>query len=146
VLIDGHDVTMAIRRPEVSAAVSSIATNLAVRDDLIGRQRRLIAEASPGIVAEGRDITTVVAPHAQVRVLLVADPQARVARRQAELGGRVSATDVADQVIRRDRDDSSVAEFHEAAPGVTVVDSTFLDLEQVIDKICGLVPVGYGTR
>ncbi len=60
-------------------------------------------------MAEGRDITTVVAPEAPVRVLLVADPSARVARRQAELGQRVTNADVTDQVIRRDRDDSTVA-------------------------------------
>lgn len=138
--IEGIDVTQAIRDPEVSAAVSSIATNLEVRAFLVGQQQRLIASASRGIVAEGRDITTVVAPHADVRVLLVADPAARVARRQAELGEEVDNAAVTDQVIRRDRDDSSVAQFHSAAPGVTVVDSTYLDLEQVIDEICALVP------
>jgi cytidylate kinase len=122
----------------------SIATNLDVRADLIARQRQLIAGASGGIVVEGRDITTVVAPDAAVRVLLVADPAARVARRHAELGEHVDSADVTDQVIRRDRDDSAVAQFHSAAPGVTVVDSTYLTLEQVIDAICELVPVGAG--
>ena len=87
--IEGVDVTEAIRDPQVSAAVSSIATNLDVRADLIARQQALIAGATGGIVAEGRDITTVVAPDADVRVLLVADPAARIARRQAELGERV---------------------------------------------------------
>ena len=84
-------------------------------------------------MAEGRDITTVVAPDAPVRVLLVADPSARVARRQAELGQRVTSADVTDQVIRRDRDDSTVAQFTEAAEGVVVVDSTHLTLSEVID-------------
>ena len=88
IAVNGHDVTQAIRAPEVSAAVSAVATNLAVRADLVARQQRLIADAPGGVVAEGRDITTVVAPDAHVRVLLVADPAARVARRQAELGGR----------------------------------------------------------
>lgn len=138
--VDGIDVTAEIRDPEVSAAVSSIATNLAVRKDLIARQRAIIAEADPGIVVEGRDITTVVAPDADVRVLLVADPDARVARRKAELGDRVDHDAVTDQVIRRDQDDSTVAAFTDAAPGVTVVDSTELTLEQVIDTICDLVP------
>jgi cytidylate kinase len=140
--IEGTDVTEAIRAPEVSAAVSSIATNLDVRADLIVRQRRLIACATRGIVVEGRDITTVVAPDASVRVLLVADPAARVARRHAELGEHIDSADVTDQVIRRDQDDSAVAQFHSAAPGVVVVDSTDLTLEQVIDAICELVPVG----
>jgi CMP/dCMP kinase len=143
VVINGHDVTEAIREPAVSAAVSAVATNLAVRADLIARQKQVIAEATNGIVAEGRDITTVVAPEAPVRVLLVADPAARVARRHAELGEHVDADQVHDQVVRRDRDDSTVAAFHDAAPGVTVLDSTDLTLEQVVDAICALVPAAY---
>jgi cytidylate kinase len=143
VTIDGHDVTTAIRDPDVSAAVSAVATNLAVRADLVARQKQVIADAAGGIVAEGRDITTVVAPEAPVRVLLVADPAARVARRHAELGEHVDAEAVHDQVVRRDRDDSTVAAFHDAAPGVTVLDSTDLNLEQVIDAICALVPAAY---
>jgi cytidylate kinase len=139
IAIDGHDVTEAIRSPEVSSSVSAIATNLAVRADLVSRQRKLVAEADRGIVAEGRDITTVVAPQAQVRILLVADPDARVARREAELGGRLDTAAVTDQVIRRDNDDSAVAQFHAAAPGVVLVDSTHHTLDQVIDAICGLV-------
>ena len=138
VSINGTDVTEAIREPVVSAAVSSVATNLAVRADLVARQQEIIASAERGIVAEGRDITTVVAPEAPVRVLLVADPSARVARRQAELGQRVTSADVTDQVIRRDRDDSTVARFTEAAEGVVVVDSTHLNLAEVIDRIADL--------
>lgn len=138
ITINGTDVTEAIREPVVSAAVSSIATNLAVRANLVARQQAIIATAERGIVAEGRDITTVVAPEAPVRVLLVADPSARVARRHAELGHRVTGADVTDQVIRRDRDDSTVAQFTEAAEGVVVVDSTHLTLSEVIDRIAGL--------
>jgi cytidylate kinase len=142
IAINGVDVTEAIRAPEVSAAVSSVATNLDIRTDLIARQKELIAQAACGIVAEGRDITTVVAPEAVVRVLLVADPAARVARRHAELTEhQVDVDTVTDQVIRRDRDDSTVAEFESAAPGVHVVDSTFLSLEEVIETICSFVPV-----
>ena len=143
VTIDGHDVTTAIRDPDVSAAVSAVATNLAVRADLVARQKQVIAEATGGIVAEGRDITTVVAPEAPVRVLLVADAAARVARRHAELGEHVDADAVHDQVVRRDRDDSTVAAFHDAAPGVTVLDSTDLTLEEVVEAICALVPAAY---
>ena len=138
IAINGTDVTAAIREPVVSAAVSSVATNLAVRADLVARQRAVIGEAAQGIVAEGRDITTVVAPDAPVRVLLVADPAARVARRQAELGQQVTSADVTDQVIRRDRDDSTVAAFTEAAEGVVVVDSTHKTLAEVIDAIAAL--------
>jgi cytidylate kinase len=140
--INGVDVSEAIRAPEVSKAVSAIATNLDVRADLVARQKKLIADAIRGIVAEGRDITTVVAPHADVRVLLVADPAARVARRHAELEEHQLDVDaIHDQVIRRDRDDSLVAEFESAAPGVHVVDSTSLSLEEVIETICAFVPV-----
>ena len=142
IAINGVDVTEAIRAPEVSAAVSAVATNLDIRTDLVARQKRLIAEAVDGIVAEGRDITTVVSPDADVRVLLVADPAARVARRHAELAEhQMDVDEVTDQVIRRDRDDSLVAEFESAAPGVHVVDSTLLSLEEVIETICAFVPV-----
>lgn len=136
--IDGTDVTDAIREPRISASVSRVSTIQAVRDILIARQREIIAGARRGIVAEGRDITTVVAPHARVRVLLVADPGERVARRAAELGEEVDQAQVTDQVIRRDADDSTVAVFTEAAPGVTVVDSTHLTLPEVIDHICAI--------
>ena len=140
IAINGTDVTLAIRQPQVSATVSAVATNRAVRADLIARQQAIICQAVPGIVAEGRDITTVVAPQAQVRVLLVAEPSARVARRHAELGADVDAAAVTDQVIRRDRDDATVADFEAPAAGVTVVDSTLLSLEEVIEAICALVP------
>ena len=146
IAVNGHDVTQAIRAPEVSASVSAVATNLGVRQDLVARQRQLIADAHAGVVAEGRDITTVVAPDAHVRVLLVADPAARVARRQAELGTAVDAAAVTDQVIRRDADDSTVAQFQAAAPGVTVVDSTHLDLAQVVEAICELAPGRAGAE
>lgn len=136
--INGTDVTQEIREPGVSATVSRVATVPEVRVDLVLRQQQIIGESSRGIVAEGRDITTVVAPHAPVRVLLVADPAARVARRQAELGGKVDTAQATDQVIRRDRDDSTVATFTEAAEGVTVVDSTHLSLDEVIERIVGL--------
>ena len=121
-----------IREPVISASVSKVATNLEVRRLLIARQREIIDDAEAGIVVEGRDITTVVAPDAQLRILLVADPAARVARRKTELGGRIHESEVHDQVIRRDRDDSTVAQFHAAAPGVTVIDSTDLSLDEVI--------------
>ena len=140
IAIDGIDVTTAIRAPEVSAVVSAVATNLAVRADLVARQKQLIAAATGGVVAEGRDITTVVAPDADVRVLLVADPDARVARRHAELSDRADVDAVTDQVIRRDRDDSTVASFTSAAPGVHVIDSTELSLDDVVSAICALVP------
>lgn len=136
--INGHDVTAAIREPRISQFVSTVATIQPVRDLLVARQREIIAAATGGIVAEGRDITTVVAPDAPVRVLLVADPQARIARREAELAGAANTAEVTDQIVRRDRDDSTVAAFTEAAEGVTVIDSTHLGLAEVIDQISRL--------
>lgn len=154
VAVDGHDVTAAIREPAVSAAVSKVAGNLQVRQHLIGIQRTLIAGSRRGIVAEGRDITTVVAPDADLRLLLVADPSTRVARRHAELGDGVRSDDVTDQVLRRDRDDAGVTQFEQPAPGVRMVDSTTLSLDEVIALICGMVaqhpaadqPVGVNQR
>ncbi|MGZ4638177.1 MAG: (d)CMP kinase [Actinomycetes bacterium] len=141
VYVDGDDVGAAIRRSEISAAVSAVATNLGVREELVRRQRALAAEG--GAVIEGRDITTVVAPDAQVRVLLTASESARLARRALEVHGSddeaaVEAT--RDQVVRRDADDSTVATFTEAADGVTVVDSSHLTLDQTIEAVLALVP------
>ncbi|MGZ4591643.1 MAG: (d)CMP kinase [Actinomycetes bacterium] len=141
VYVDGDDVGAAIRRPEISAAVSAVAPNLGVREELVRRQRALAAEG--GAVIEGRDITTVVAPDAQVRVLLTASESARLARRALEVHGSddeaaVEAT--RDQVVRRDADDSTVATFTEAADGVTVVDSSHLTLDQTIEAVLALVP------
>ncbi len=138
--INGRDVTQAIREPEVSACVSVVATNQAVRDELTARMRRIIDGHGRRVVVEGRDITTVVAPDADVRVLLVADPEARVARRKAELGERVDHVAVTDQVLRRDRDDSTVSNFTEAADGVHVIDSTFLSPHEVADAVIALLP------
>ena len=136
--INGHDVTEEIREPRISAAVSRVATILEVRAILIDRMRGIIDAHGRAIVVEGRDITTVVAPDAEVRVLLVADPAARVARRAAEVAGKASAAEVTDQVLRRDRDDSTVSNFTDAAEGVTVIDSTFLTPDQVVDRIISL--------
>jgi CMP/dCMP kinase len=141
VLVDGQDVGAAIRTPDISAAVSAVATNLGVRKELVRRQRALAEEG--GAVIEGRDITTVVAPDADVRVLLTASQSARLARRALEVHGTddeeaLEATH--DLVIGRDAVDSTVATFTEAAEGVTVVDSSHLTLEQTIEAVLALVP------
>jgi cytidylate kinase len=141
--VDGHDVTAAIREPRISAAVSAIATNLGVRAELVRRQREIAADpAAGGIVVEGRDITTVVAPDADVRVLLTASEQTRLARRALEVHGSdddeaIEAT--RDHVVRRDAQDSTVADFLEARDGVAVVDSSHLTFEETVHAILGLV-------
>lgn len=139
VRINGHDVTAAIREPQVSASVSIVATTPEVRRILTKRMRETIAAHNHRIVVEGRDITTVVAPDADIRILLVADPAARVARRSAELGERVDRHAVTDQVIRRDRDDSTVSNFTDATEGVVVIDSTFQLPEVVVEQVLALV-------
>ena len=147
--VGGEDVGAAIRTTEISTAVSAVATNLAVRDELRRLQRAAIdAEklggfsGGRGIVAEGRDITTVVAPDADVRVLLTASEEARLARRSLEVHGAADAAAVEatrDQVLRRDRDDSTVSQFHVAADGVVTVDSSDLDFEQTIQAVLDVV-------
>jgi cytidylate kinase len=140
--VDGSDVTEAIRDPRISASVSKIAaTNLDVRAELIRRQRAIIADALPsgGIVVEGRDIATVVAPEAELKVVLTADPDARMARRKAELTeGAVTAEQLRDQIVRRDADDATVAQFEVASDGAVEIDSTHLSLDEVIEVICRL--------
>lgn len=140
VIIDGEDVTQEIRDPQTSAKVSAVATIQPVRDALTTRMRHVAAD-SGRIVMEGRDITTVVCPDAQVKVLLVADPAVRIARRRAELGETIDMAQVIDSIVRRDRDDSTVSTFEQPAEGVTLVDSTHLNLDQVIDVVIDLVPV-----
>ncbi|WP_166847502.1 (d)CMP kinase [Isoptericola sp. BMS4] len=150
VTLDGEDVAAAIRTTEVSTAVSAVATNLEVRDELRRRQRAVIAaESAPdgfsggrGVVAEGRDITTVVAPDADARILLTASEEARLRRRSLEVHGAADASAVEatrDQVLRRDRDDSAVSQFHVAADGVVTVDSSELDFDQTVDAVLAAV-------
>jgi len=143
---DGTDVTSAIRETRVTEAVSAVATNLAVREELVRRQRALVAPG--GVVVEGRDITTVVAPEAPVRILLTAHPDARLARRARELHGHTGNDALhatRDQVIRRDRDDSTVAEFVRAAAGVVELDTSTLDLDEVIAVVLELVRARTGV-
>jgi len=140
--VDGQDLTAAVREPRISAAVSAIATNLDVRTELIRRQRGLIAAEDSGIVVEGRDITTVVAPDADARVLLTASEQARLARRALEVHGRDDDEAIAatrDHVVRRDAQDATVADFLEAGLGVTVIDSSELSFEETVDAILAVV-------
>ena len=141
VVVAGTDVSAAIRTGEISAAVSAVATNLGVRAELVRRQQALAARGD--VVVEGRDITTVVAPDAPVRVLLTATEGARLKRRALELHGTDDEDALAathDQVVRRDADDSTVAMFTEAADGVMLVDSSQLTLDQTVEAVLSLVP------
>lgn len=139
VTVGDVDVTEAIRESRVSDVVSDIARVPAVRQAATALFRALISGAqTPGVIVEGRDITTVVAPNASVRMLLTAAPAVRAARRGAENGAQDAAV-VAAALHRRDASDSAVVDFLTAAPGVVVVDSTELDLEQTVDAVVGVI-------
>jgi CMP/dCMP kinase len=131
--VDGTDVSSEIRTQEVSARVSAVARVPAVREHLIARQRAIIAAARPGVVAEGRDIGTVVAPAAQLKVFLTADPGARARRRAAELSADAGETEAAQ--ARRDRLDAAQSEM---AADALLLDATDLTLDEVIEKITRL--------
>lgn len=134
--VDGRDVTEEIRTPEVSEAASRAAADPAVREAVVAGQRRLLARGD--WVAEGRDIGTVVAPDAEVKVFLTADPAERARRRAAELG-LDEATVLAEQTIRDERDRTREHSPLRPAPGAVVMDSTQMTLPEVVDRIAALV-------
>ena len=139
VTVGQTDVTDAIRSPEVSAAVSAVARVPAVRGALTELFRSIAENVDrPGVVVEGRDITTIVAPEAEVRILLTASEEARMTRRSAEITTQ-SAETVAEQLRSRDRADSQVVDFMSAADGVITVDSTHLDFEQTIEAVIDVI-------
>jgi cytidylate kinase len=131
--VGGQDVSGDIRTPEVSGQVSVVARVPAVREHLIARQRAIIAAARPGIVAEGRDIGTVVARDAPIKVFLTAAPGARARRRAAEQGAAVDETEAAQ--ARRDRLDAAQSEM---AADAVLLDATDLTLAEVIEAITAL--------
>ena len=136
VIVDGHDVTDAIRTPAVSEAASKVAADPDVRKAMVAEQRRLLAQGA--WVAEGRDIGTVVAPGAEVKVFLTADPRERARRRAAQLGADVD-TVLAEQTIRDERDRERAHSPLEPAPGATILDTTGLTLDQVVEEIARMV-------
>lgn len=142
--VDGVDVTSAIRDDNVSRAVSTIARHSKVREALVRFFRELITSSNrPGIVMEGRDITTVVAPDADVRILLTADQDIRIARRQAELPGQ-DAKPIGQALAERDRNDSTVVEFMTAADGVHLLDSGNLSFEETVEATFSIISHSVG--
>lgn len=139
VRVNGVNVTTAIREPEISASVSTVATNLGARAELVRRQQAIIAEYNHRIVVEGRDITTVVAPGAEARLILTASEEARLRRRGLQLGGTQTAEQLAEQVLARDAKDSSVVDFQRAADGVYTVDSSELDFVQTVEAVITVI-------
>ena len=137
VFVDGVDATTAIRTAEVTGAVSKVAANSGVRTEMRARQQQWAAEHGGGVI-EGRDIGSVVFPDAELKLYLTASPRVRAERRVAEAGGDVDEIERA--IAARDhydstRDDSPLTE----AAGSTLVDTTGLTIEEVLQHIEGLL-------
>lgn len=144
VTLDHEDVSRLIRSEAVTGTVSEVAMNLDARSVLGRLQRELISSemtggrsSGAGIIAEGRDVTTVVAPDADVRILLTADPEVRVTRRTLETDTS-EILGVRDAVLGRDAKDATVADFHIAADGVIAIDTTNLTIDEVAAAIVDL--------
>lgn len=147
--VDSINLAEAIRDSSISKKVSAVATNLEVREYLKALQRQIMTaertggfSRGRGVVAEGRDITTVVAPDADVRILLTASDEARLARRALDVHGAADAAAVEatrDEVLRRDADDSTVSEFQVASDGVVTIDSSDLNFEQTVEAVLQVI-------
>jgi cytidylate kinase len=143
VTLDGEDVTEAIRTPEVTEAASRAAADPGVRKVMVAEQRRLVE--SGDWVVEGRDIATVVAPDAAVKVFLTAIPEERARRRAAQTGADFE-TVLAEQAARDERDQTRAHSPLVAAQGAEVLDSTGSSLDQVVERILALVHEHAGER
>ena len=141
VLLDGEDVSGLIRTPEIGELASALSTHSGVRQALVARQQAMVAEG--GYTLEGRDVTTVVAPNAQVKVYLTASLEERSKRRHLELGEKSpDYEEMRKQIQTRDtrditREDSPLT----VAPGAHVIESGCLTVEHVVEKIRWLVPI-----
>jgi cytidylate kinase len=143
ITVDGTDVAGPIRSAEVTTAVSAVSAVPEVRARLLRDQRSIIGDG--GIVVEGRDIGSVVAPTAEVKIYLTADPGARAARRTAELAG-TDVTATQQDLLRRDRIDSG----RDTAPlmmadGAHHIDTTPFTLDEVVDQVVALVERAVGS-
>ncbi len=137
VVVDGIDATSAIRGPEVTAAVSAVAATPAVRQFLVELQRAWIRARGSGVV-EGRDITTVVLPDADLKLFITASPRVRAERRVAESGGDIDAVEAA--IAERDRRD----ETRETSPlsiasEALVIDTSEMTIDDVVATVLATV-------
>jgi cytidylate kinase len=137
VLLDGRDVTEAIRSREVSEEASRIASDPGVRAALVAKQRDMLKEGD--WVGEGRDIGTVVAPDAELKIYLTASPEERARRRAAELSGADWRVVMRDQALRDRQDSEREHSPLRAAPDAIELDSTDRPIEDVVRQIVGLV-------
>jgi CMP/dCMP kinase len=136
VLLDGRDVSHEIRAPDVTEAASVVAADPDVREALVARQRELIARGD--WVAEGRDIGTVVAPDAELKIFLTADPRERARRRAAQLGADVELV-LAEQTMRDERDTTREHSPLQAASDAVPLDTSGLGIDEVVARIAALV-------
>ena len=136
VLLDGRDVTEAIRTPEASEAASKVATLQPVRAALVDKQRAILHDGGDW-VAEGRDIGTVVAPDATLKVYLTASPEQRARRRAAELGADYEVV-LRDQLLRDQQDEQREHSPLQAADDAVEVDTSDLTIDEVVDRIASL--------
>ncbi len=136
VTLDEEDVTEAIRTPEVSARASQVAARPEVRARLVALQREMIRDGD--YVAEGRDIGTVVAPDAELKVFLTASPEERAQRRAAQTGADPAEV-LAAQIARDERDTTREHSPLQPAPDALLVDTTGLSVDEVVDRIARLV-------
>lgn len=137
VKVGGLDLTYEIRLASVGEAVSQFASLPQVRQYMHLLTKELVQSSGlAGVVVEGRDITTAVFPEAQKRILLTASEEVRLVRRSAELP---EGTSIADQVTKRDQNDSKVVDFLVPAAGVHLVDSTELDFDSTVKAIIALI-------
>jgi cytidylate kinase len=136
VLLNGRDVSEQLRTPAVSEAASRVAAAAGVREALVAKQRSLIARGD--WVAEGRDIATAVAPEADLKVFLTADPSVRARRRALELGADPDAV-LAEQALRDERDSTLGRATLQAAPGAIALDTSGLSVPEVVERIVGIL-------
>jgi len=136
VVLDGRDVTEAIRAPAVTEAASRIATERAVRSAMVDKQRELVS--SGDWVAEGRDIGTVVAPDADLKIFLTASPEERARRRAADLGADWRLV-LRDQALRDAQDTERAHSPLRPAPDAIELDTTDRPIEDVVAQVVGLV-------
>ncbi len=143
VMVDGIDATADIRGRAVTEAVSTVASNTAVREELRGRQRSWARERGGGVI-EGRDIGTVVFPDATLKLYITATPHERAERRVRELGGDVD--EVERSIAERDRRDMSRLDGPlRADSGAVHVDTTGLGIDEVVDYVLTLLPADEPT-
>jgi cytidylate kinase len=141
--VSGRDVSIEIRGPEVTQGVSAVSAVPAVRELMVTLQRDIAANSKSGIVVEGRDICAVVLPEAPVRLFITADPEARANRRAKEIGAEV--TDTQQDLARRDLADSTrTVSPLEIAPGARVIDTTYMELSEVIAQVVDIARAARG--